>query len=686
MSEGLSRRRLLAAAAATTGATVAGSLLPPSVQAALANPPRQGGIRAIKHVVLLMQENRSFDHYFGTLRGVRGFGDRNAISTRSGDPVFRQSGVLPFSIREAAAAKHENLEYVASLDHSWAGGHQSMAQGWHDGWIDAKGAATMAYYDRKDLPLHYELADTFTICDAYHCSVPSSTSPNRNYFVSGYTGYEPDGVKRAISNDSYDEDNHSGYSWTTYAERLEAAGKSWRVYQEWDNYQDNNLEFFVRFKQIARKALADLGFKSLDRFYAAVFAADSAGRRTLLDGLAAGLQNLDPAERRLYERALLRVDPGTLAAAFRSDVEHGTLPQVSYIVPSAADSEHPSASSPAASATITYQILDALASNPEIWAQTAVFITYDENDGYFDHVPPPLPGPEHADEYAGDLPIGLGIRVPMLVISPWSVGGYVCSQTFDHTSMTRFAETWLGVREPNISAWRRTVSGDLTSAFDFGRAQRRPGITTPGPVGPFTGRWLPTPPADQKAPAQEPGARRARPLPYQPDASVRLDGARLRLSMTNAGAESAHLTLYPYAGEFAVPKHFDVKAAATDTVPVTGNAYRLTLVGPNGFRREFAGAVGGSADVSSRVDREGEAVEIRLTNHGRKPLTFHVTPVAYGGSARRVTVRGGESETVEWRADRSHGWYDVTIAVAEEAGFHRRLAGHLENGHESITG
>jgi phospholipase C len=686
MPEGLSRRRLLTAAAATTGATIAGSLLPPSVQAALANPPRQGGLRAIKHVVLLMQENRSFDHYFGSLRGVRGFADRNAISTRDATSVFSQSGVLPFSVREAAAAGHKDVEYIASLDHSWAGGHRAWAQGWYDGWIDAKGAATMAYYDRKDLPLHYELADTFTICDAYHCSVPTSTSPNRNYFVSGYTGYEPDGVKRAVSNDSYDEDNHGGYSWTTYAERLQTAGKSWRVYQEWDNYQDNNVEFFVRFKQIARKALADLGFRSLDRFYAAVFAADEARRRTLLAGLEEGVKRLDAGDRSLYERALRRVDPGTLAAAFRSDVEHGRLPQVSYIVPSAADSEHPSASSPAASATITYQILDALAADPEVWAQTAVFITYDENDGYFDHVPPPVPGPEHTDEYFDGQPIGLGVRVPMLVISPWTVGGYVCSQTFDHTSMTRFMETWLGVREPNISGWRRTVCGDLTAAFDFRGTQPRPGLTRPGAAPPFTGRWLPTPPANQKAPGQEPGPRRARPLPYQPDGSVRLDGARLRLSMTNQGAESAHLTLYPYAGELAVPKHFDVKGAATDTFALAGGAYRLTLVGPNGFRREFAGAAGGSAEVESRVDREGEAVEIRLANHGRKPLTFRLTPIAYGGRARGVTVASGRSETLRWRADDSHGWYDVTIAVAEEAGFHRRLAGHLENGHESITG
>lgn len=279
------------AAAAAAGA---GTLLPPSVYAALAREPRAGGLRAIKHVVLLMQENRSFDHYYGTLRGVRGFSDRNALRG-----VFDQSGVLPFPVREAASGR--DIQYIGDLDHSWNGGHSALRGGWNDNWVPAKSAATMAFYTRQDIPFHYELADTFTLCDAYHCSVPSSTSPNRNYWVSGYTGFEPSGG-RATGNAAYSEDTHAGYTWKTYPERLEAAGKSWRVYQEWDNFQDNNLEFFVRFKEIARKVLP-AGFKSLDKLY-------GTGDPALIGSI--DLSGLSAAEKSLYSRGLHRVQPGGL--------------------------------------------------------------------------------------------------------------------------------------------------------------------------------------------------------------------------------------------------------------------------------------------------------------------------------------------------------------------------------------
>ncbi|HEV7907572.1 MAG TPA: phospholipase C, phosphocholine-specific [Pseudonocardiaceae bacterium] len=672
----VSRRTLLAA----TGAAVAGSLLPPSVHAALAREPRPGGLRAIKHVVLLMQENRSFDHYYGTLRGVRGFGDRNALVLPDGQSVFSQPGaagrVLPFSVREAAGS--HDVQYIGDLDHSWDGGHRALRSGWHDGWIGAKSPATMAFYDREDLPFHYELADTFTLCDAYHCSVPSSTSPNRNYFVSGYTGFEPGGARRAVGNDAYAEDTHAGYDWTTYAQRLEAAGRSWRVYQEWDNYQDNNLEFFVRFKQIAREVLAFAGdFKSLDSFYAAVSSASGPERESLLAKLEQGVAALGRGERSLYDRGLRRARPQQLAATFRADVEAGRLPQVSYLVPSSVDSEHPGASSPAASASITYQVLDALASNPSVWESTALFITYDENDGYFDHVPPPRPPLRATDEYVGDRPTGLGLRVPMTVVSPWTVGGYVCSQVFDHTSMIRFVEAWLGVREPNISDWRRTVSGDLTSAFDFSRGGERPEIGKPGPVPPFSGRWRPAPPADQRMPSQESGARRARPLPYQPDADVRMSGRSARLSMRNSGAASVHLALFPYAGEAEAPVHFDVASSVAHDVAVQGDAYRFTLLGPNGFRREFSGAVDGVAEVSSAVQGHSRTVVLTLVNGGAKALTFVV-------GDRRLAVRPGQRRVVPWPTD--SGWYDFTVSVVEEPAFLRRLAGHVENGEQSVSG
>ncbi|MFF2013791.1 phosphocholine-specific phospholipase C [Streptomyces sp. NPDC058195] len=705
MTTDISRRRLLAIGGGALGAAAAGSLLPPSLQAAIAAQPAHAagpgghdGLGAIKHVVILMQENRSFDHYFGTLRGVRGFGDRNAVELPGGRPVFEQpaplgASVLPFPVRDAAETQKKDLQYIGALDHSWSGGGTAWAGGWMNGWISAKTAATMAYYDRRDLPLHYELADTFTVCDAYHSSIHSSTSPNRNHLWSGKTGDEPNG-ERAVGNDAYDEGTHPGYDWGTYAERLEKAGRSWRTYTEWENFTDNQIEFFATFKAIALKALAHTGGHTyMESFYSAIRDADEAGRQRLLGLLEEGVATLDKAERSLFERALRRVETGKLAEEFARDVADGTLPEVSYLVPSAVDSEHPSVSSPVHSATIVYKILDALGQHPDVWRHTAVFINYDENDGFFDHVPPPVAPVDVTEEQWEGKPTGLGIRVPMLVVSPWTVGGYVCSEVFDHTSVIRFLERWTGVREPNIGAWRRTVTGDLTSAFDFSRTRRRPEVERPGAIPPFSGRWSPRPPAVQRMPEQEPGRRPARPLPYQPDARASLVNGAVRVELSNAGRSSAHFALYPYAGEFPAPQHRDVKGEARWTVPVAGEAYRFTVTGPNGFRREFAGSArDGAAEVASRIDARERDLHLTLRNTGRTTLTFIVRPLGYVDDAdlrdwtRTVKVKPGRSRTVAHSAADAHGWYDLAVTVDGDDVFRRRLMGHIENGRASVSG
>ncbi|MFJ9620347.1 phosphocholine-specific phospholipase C [Streptomyces sp. NPDC101181] len=700
MTTDMSRRRLFALGGGALGAAAAGSFLPPSLQAAIAAQPAHagsGGLAAIKHVVILMQENRSFDHYFGTLRGVRGFGDRNAVELPTGGTVFEQPGtagstVLPFPVREAAAEQKKDLQYIGALDHSWSGGAKAWGGGWMNGWISAKTAATMAYYDRRDIPLHYELADTFTVCDAYHSSIHTSTSPNRNHLWSGKTGYEANG-ERAVGNDAYDEGSHPGYDWSTYAERLEKAGRTWRTYTEWENFTDNQIEFYATFKAIARKALARTGGHTyMEAFYAKVREASEAERERLLGLLEEGVATLTRRERSLFERGLRRVPTGTLADEFARDVAAGTLPEVSYLVPSAVDSEHPSTSSPVHSATIVYKILDALGRHPDVWRHTAVLINYDENDGFFDHVPPPVAPPEVTEEHWEGRPTGLGIRVPLLVVSPWTVGGYVCSEVFDHTSVIRFLERWTGVREPNIGDWRRRVTGDLTSAFDFSRARRQPAVRTPGAIPPFQGRWQPRPPAVQRLPEQEPGARPARPLPYQPDAEARRTRGGLRVEVDNTGRSSAHFTLYPYAGEFPAPQHKDVRGRAHWTVPVTGDAYRFTVIGPNGFRREFAGPVDGGAEVTTRLDPRDRDLHLTLRNTGRRTLTFLVRPLGYADEddlrdwTRRVTVKPGRSRTVVHSAADAHGWYDLAVTADGEDGFRRRLMGHIENGRASVSG
>ncbi|MFF6776206.1 phosphocholine-specific phospholipase C [Streptomyces sp. NPDC012637] len=703
MAPEISRRRLLALGGGAFGVAATGSLLPPSLQEAMAAEPPAGGMAAVKHVVILMQENRSFDHYFGTLRGVRGFGDRNAIELPSGTSVFEQPAapgrtVLPFPIRGAAETQQKDLQYIGDLDHSWSGGAKAWREGWMDGWVSAKTAATMAYYDRRDIPLHYELADTFTICDAYHSSTHTSTSPNRNHLWSGWTGYEADG-SRAVTNAAYAEATHPGYGWSTYAERLEAAGRSWKTYTEWENFTDNNIEFFTSFKKIARKALARTGGAGtahtfMESFYAAVRdTSDTAERTRLLGLLEEGVATLAPAERSLFERGLRRVETGTLAEAFRADVAAGALPEVSYLVPSAVDSEHPGSSSPVASATLVYQVLDALGSHPDVWRHTVVLINYDENDGFFDHVPPPVPPAGTTEERWKGLPTGLGIRVPLLVISPWSVGGYVCSETFDHTSVIRFLEELTGVEEPNITAWRRAVTGDLTSAFDFRRTRRQPPVEQPGPIPPFTGRWRPQPPAVQSMPEQEPGTRPARPLPYQPDAVATVGDGTLTVDLRNTGKASAHFALYPYAGEFAVPQHQDVRGTGRWTVPLTRDRYRFTITGPNGFRREFEGPAAGGAELASRVDHHDRDLHLTVRNDSTAPAVFTVRPLGYvdpedlgehGRWTRTLTVKPGKSRTVVHSAADAHGWYDVEVTGPD--GFRRRLMGHIENGRPSVSG
>ncbi|NUK27333.1 phosphocholine-specific phospholipase C [Streptomyces lunaelactis] len=697
MATDMSRRRLFALGGGAIGAAAAGSLLPPSLQAALAAEPPSGGLRAVRHVVILMQENRSFDHYFGTLRGVRGFSDRNAIELPSGKPVFEQPGplrtVLPFPVRDAAEAQKKDLQYIGDLDHSWGGGAKAWHSGWMDGWISAKTAATMAYYDRRDLPLHYELADTFTVCDAYHSSTHTSTSPNRNHLWSGWTGYEADG-SRAVTNAAYAEGTHPGYPWPTYAERLEKAGRTWKTYQEWENFTDNNIEFFTSFKKIARKALAKAGdFPFMEAFYATVRdPQDPAERARLLAALEEGVATLTESERSLFERGLRRGETGSLAEQFRADVAAGELPAVSYLVPSAIDSEHPGSSSPIASASLVYKVLDALGSHPDVWRHTVVLINYDENDGFFDHVPPPVPPADNADEHWQGLPTGLGVRVPLLVVSPWSVGGYVCSEVFDHTSVIQLLEKWTGIDEPNITPWRRAVTGDLTSAFDFRRGRPQPDVEQPGAIPPFTGRWRPVPPLVQHMPVQEEGTRPARPLPYQPDAHGRPEGGAFTVALSNSGRASAHFALYPYAGEFPVPQHMDVRGKAQWSVPLTKDAYRFTITGPNGFRREFAGSATGGAQVSSRIDHHDRDLHLTLRNDGTKPVTFTVRPLGYVDEAdlddwtRTITVKAGRSRTVVHSAADAHGWYDIEVTTDRDAGFRRRLMGHIENGRASVSG
>ena len=135
-----------------------------------------------------MQENRSFDHYFGAMPGVRGFNDPHAIKLPNGDSVFDQpnpgsaQGYLrPFRYN----TRKTSAQVTPGLPHDWPDQHQAWNGGAMDSWIAAKGPDTMGYFTREDIPFHWALAEAFTICDDYHCSVIGPTNPNRLYMWSG---------------------------------------------------------------------------------------------------------------------------------------------------------------------------------------------------------------------------------------------------------------------------------------------------------------------------------------------------------------------------------------------------------------------------------------------------------------------------------------------------------------------
>ncbi|MEV6521167.1 phosphocholine-specific phospholipase C [Longispora sp. NPDC051575] len=708
----MDRRNFLRSAALTAGAGTAFALLPESVRRAMAMAAPTGGLEVIEHVVILMQENRSFDHYYGSLRGVRGFNDPTALTLSTGKSVFHQpdgaNHVLPYPVSD---------QFMQGTSHGWSDGHNAWNGGRNDQWIPNKGKRTMTTHLRSALPFYYELADAFTICDAYHCSENGPTNPNRYYLWSGKLGFEPGSTTtRATDNRAWRNPSHTGYTWTTYAERLQAAGKSWRVYQEWDNYGDNALDYFKTFLDVGRKALlktkdsAGKAYTKLEFFYdqgvlPAAKAGNTAAVNTLLAQLAEGVATLTAAERGLYDRALHRVAADQTVAAFGADVANDRLPAVSWICAPERKTEHPDWG-PNDGAEFTKQLLDKLASNPSVWNKTVVFITYDENDGFFDHIPSPaapatanegLSTAGVADEIVGTEPIGLGTRVPMIVVSPWTRGGNVSSQVFDHTSVLQFLEKWTGVAETNISPWRRAVCGDLTSALDLSTAVvGYPALPTPVPTsGPMSTN--PQPPAVQALPAQETGVRTARPLPYTLTVSGKVAAGGFTLDFTNAGTAGAHFFVYANAYRTDGPWRYTVEAgkSLSDTwvAGTPTGAYDLSVVGANGYVRRFAGnrvtaTTSGNAnpEVTLRYSPAENVVYLKMTNSGTKACVFTVRGNNRPGGPWTYTVAAGAStEDYFSTGNGNKGWYDLTVTADTTDGFVRRFAGHMENGAASSS-
>jgi phospholipase C len=664
---------------------------PPSIARALSIPAynRTGTINDVEHIVIMMQENRSFDHYYGTLRGVRGYGDNRTIDLPNGDPVWYQPNndgyLLPFH----PGAPNLGLQFIEDLPHDWTTTHAAWNQGKYDQWVPNKGTTTMAHLVRSDIPFHYALADAFTICDAYHCSLLGPTDPNRYYMWTGWVGNDGSGGGPVVDN------AEAGYGWSTYPELLQKAGISWKIYQDiglgltaeqfWGftsdayigNYGDNSLLYFHQYQNApAGTPLAN-------------------GAKTGTD-ISAG---------------------GTLFDIFRKDVASGNLPQVSWVVAPEAYTEHPNW--PANyGAWYVSQILDALTDHPDVWSKTAFFMTYDENDGFFDHVVPPtvpqsraqgLSSVDTANEiFPGSSayapgPYGMGIRVPMIVVSPWSKGGWVNSQVFDHTSLIRFIERrfgsqYPGVIEGNITKWRRAVSGDLTSAFNF-RSPNDAMVALPSTVAyipPDNERhpnYVPVPPTVQVLPVQEPGMRPARALPYELHVWARTDltpGA-VNIYFGNSGKVAAVYQVYSADGQSG-PWTYTV---APDTelfdswdLNSSGQTdYRFSVFGPNAFLRVFKGSIAsGKANIASSLAYDIRSNGVVLGIHNRTGIACPVSVFEhYSHKKVELTLKADGQVSEFWSLERSYGWYDFRITTGSDASFRNRLAGHLETGEDSMS-
>ncbi len=806
------------------------------------NPEPGSTFMDAEHIVILMQENRSFDHCYGTLQGVRGFEDPRAINLPSNTPVWLQANArgetyVPFRLD----MHNTKATWTGWLPHTWQSQVDARNGGKHDHWIEAKRSVnksyaemplTMGYYTREDVPFYYALADAFTICDQHFCSSLTGTMPNRVYFWTGTIRGADATVPAKVRNEEIEYE--SSASWTTFPERLEELGVSWKIYQNelslpvglsheeenWlSNFGDNPLEWFSQYhtryhppyQAHLDHLIASLP-ETIDKLKAslAVAAPGSAEAASISTELSKAEKNLQASkaekakwnlqdfaklsekERNLFSKAFctngndphyhelseleyedegkkraMSAPKGDVLFQFRQDVKEGKLPTVSWVVAPQHFSDHPE--SAWYGAWYVSEVLEILTQNPEVWKKTVFILTYDENDGYFDHVPPFVaPDPRsretgitskgidpalefvtleqerqhHALKQSREGPIGLGYRVPLVIASPWSRGGYVCSQVFDHTSTLQFLERYISqktgskLRETNISAWRRTVCGDLTSAF---RPYRGEQIALPSFVArePFVEAihkaQFKKLPSDYKAltdaelqetlqrgkacpwmPRQERGMRPSCALPYQLEADGKLNAAQKTFQIefsakkdlfADASAGSP-FTVYAAANyrsngdgsKWEKMKNWSFAVTAGDRLSYLwpldefeDGGYHLLVHGPNGFYREFKGTKEDpKMDIQVSSQPQGNQltglVALTIRNLDEKiPLTLTVKDNAYGGRDQSLQLEPKGQATVTIGNKDSFGWYDSSVLIHSVASFERRFAGRVETGSASMT-
>lgn len=830
-----SRRDFLKKAALLTGGAGVWDTLPVSISKAFAIAPDPGTtFYDAEHVVMLMQENRSFDHCFGTLKGVRGFNDPLAISLPDKNPVWFQpdkkgNRFVPFRLD----MKDTRATWMGAVPHSWEDQVDARNEGKFDGWIEVKRPGhkefrdiplTMGYYTREDIPFYYALADAFTVCDQHFCASLTGTTTNRNYFWSGKTHGEP-GDKAKVRNGEVTYEREA--NWSTFPERLEDQGISWKVYQneislptnvEDDsllaNFTDNNLEWFSQYnvryskgfygylqrmekelpkeiKELEKQLkLPDMDKQEVSKQLETKNKELEQVREHLVrwnpdqfKKLSGRLQSLhhkafttnmgDPDYHKIQDMTYLdngeerttQVPKGDILYQFRKDVKEGKLPAVSWVVAPQKFSDHPSA--PWYGAWYVSEVLDILTQNPEVWKKTIFILNYDENDGYFDHIPPFVaPNPNDPDngkvstglDLTGEFvtkeeemkagfkesnsrtsPVGLGFRVPLIIASPWSRGGWVNSEVCDITSTIQFLEKFLTkktgkkIEEPNISSWRRTVSGDLTSAF---RPYQGEKIDMPEgldrnrfmqeiynakfkklpnnfkALSAEEARTLGQSSSPSMLPQQEPGTKPSNALKYElyADGRVSDDGKnfiiRFKAAKDIFKAEALGSAFNVYAPgnywhkakqtfepvsvwAFAV-KAGDEIAYHWPLASFEGTQYHLQVYGPNGFFREFIGnkadnGIEASCKPMIESKKPNGQLAVSIKNRSNQTLKLKWEDDKYQKKEKTFDLKPGAEERFTLDTASSHGWYDFSVFSPAMKSIKVRYTGRLETGANSIS-
>ncbi|MGZ3874073.1 MAG: phosphocholine-specific phospholipase C, partial [Mucilaginibacter sp.] len=778
---------------------------------------------------------RSFDHVYGTLKGVRGYNDPRAIDLPNKNKVWLQSNAkgetyAPFHLD----IKNTKSTWMSSLPHSWRNQVNARNDGKFDKWLDNKKNSikeyanmplTLGYHTREDIPFYYALADAFTVCDQNFCSALTGTNPNRLYFWTGTIREEQN--ENSLAHVWNDDMDYGTLKWTTFPERLEENGISWKCYQNevaidtgfegeedaWlSNFQDNALEFFAQYNihlhephvRAMEKRSKELPAKieELQKRIAALPEGDAhishlkkqlrqlqnylvgvnKERETFKPGM---FDQLSDKEKSLHKKAFdtnkndphyrtladlkyddngtkreLKVPKGDVLHQFREDVKTGKLPTVSWVTAPENFSDHPSAAW--FGAWYVSEVMDILTQNPEVWKKTIFILAYDENDGYFDHVPPFVAPHSHKEgtgkvsdgidtrvefvtreqelarkdfpeKYDRENAIGLGFRVPLVIASPWSKGGWVNSEVFDHTSTLQFLEKYLSkktgkkITEPNISEWRRTVCGDLTTVFRpyNGEEIRQPEFLPkdefvesihkaqfkklPDDYKLLTAEEIAfinkTPYASPYMPRQEKGIKPSCALPYQlyTDGKLSADKKSFGLKFTASDmvfgqhASGSPFTVYApgkYLDEDLRTWNYTAKAGDTlaDDWPLSdfeNSRYHLRVYGPNGFFREFKGDAN---DPNVAISCEYQPsltdskkltgnVVLQLEVFGPGAHTFEIVDHAYGSKPIQHQQNGAtKGKGIVLDLLKSHGWYDFSVKVKGADTFEKRYAGRVETG------